>query len=74
MIYENLIHGIPYILKCKEKDLTHNLQEFYKYNVEAPLSEEDQCVFSNGEYFYMMFIYNGEDLDLHGEILDDNSK
>ena len=64
MIYKNLLHGTLYILKCKEKDLTHNLRQFYKYNVEAPLSEEAQNIFNSNDYFYMMFVYNGEDLDL----------
>lgn len=68
MLYDNLEKGQQYILKCKEKDLTHNLREFYKHNTELPISQSCN-IFGNGQYFYMMFIQGNDDLDLQGEIL-----
>lgn len=69
MLYDNLEYKQQYILKCKEKDLTHNLREFYKNNTELPISQGAN-IFGNGEYFYMMFVQGDKPLDLQGEILE----
>lgn len=68
MLYDNLEKRQQYILKCKEKDLTHNLREFYKHNTELPIAAGCN-IFGNGRRFYMMFIQGDDALNLRGEIL-----
>ena len=69
MLFDNLEYKQQYILKCKEKDLTHNLREFYKHNTELPVAMGAN-IFGNGDYFYMMFVQGDKPLDLQGEILE----
>ena len=51
MLFDNLEKGQQYILKCKEKDLTHNMREFYKHDTILPVASGPN-VFSKGKYFY----------------------
>lgn len=67
VIYE-LENKEIYILKCKEKDLTHNMREMYKHKTVLPIATSTN-IFSNGEYFYIAFIQGEKHMDLHGEIL-----
>lgn len=41
------------ILKCKEKDLTHNVSIAHSKELEMPCTASN--IFSKGRYFYMMF-------------------
>ena len=70
MIYENLKVGevYIYILKCNAQDLTYNIRQLYN-KVYLPISP-----FVDNQYFYIMFIYNEEKLNLRGVILEENNK
>ena len=69
MEYENLKVGEVYILKCDGRDLIYNIRQLYNNKVYLPISP-----FVDNQYFYIMFIYNKEKLNLRGVLLEENSK